>query len=368
MMMHGRKSIAGICTMLLFTAASLAGPPQYAVIDLGTLGGTASRASGLNDLGQVTGWSQTAAGGDDRAYYWSPETGMLNLGTLGGTRSLAYDINNAGQVVGQAKLSSGFWRGFMWQLSTGITDLGTPSGTIDSVARALNGSGQAVGFAYPSSGNPRALRRVGNSWQTLPTLGGTYGAGQAINAAGHVVGSAGMAGDALKDAVMWDGGVVNDLGRLPGWSWASGLDINDFDEVVGWSGHNYDMDGHAFRWSGGVMSDLGTLGGSTSRAYAINNAGLVTGASMTASGAQWHAFLYYDDVMYDLNDLVLNAPGWEILDAQDINASGQIVGNVLIGGQIHAYLATPIPEPGALALLAAGAIFVLGRRATPRDS
>src|SRR5256885_15019294 len=47
------------------------------------------------------------------------------------------------------------------------------------------------------------------------------------------------------------------------------------------------------------MTDLGTLGGSSSSGYGINDAGQVTGESLTASGER-HAFLWDKGTMTDL--------------------------------------------------------------------
>jgi probable HAF family extracellular repeat protein len=104
--------------------------------------------------------------------------------------------------------------------------------------------------------------------------------------------------------------------------------------------------------------DLGTLGGSNSYAFGINNHGDVVGSSETPK-CEFHAFVYADGGMTDLNDYVELDTGWVLQYASDINDRGQILAgaiNVRDTARFleRGYLLTPAPHPESLLLLVAG--------------
>jgi probable HAF family extracellular repeat protein len=69
--------------------------------DLGTQG-VSSYATGINNLGEVVGYS--GGGGLESAFLWTSSNGGQSLGTLGGSLSIALAINDTGQVVGYSTL------------------------------------------------------------------------------------------------------------------------------------------------------------------------------------------------------------------------------------------------------------------------
>ncbi len=104
-----------------------------------------------------------------------------------------------------------------------------------------------------------------------------------------------------------------------------------------------DITFHAFLWADGQMTDLGTLGGPTSIAADVHDSGPMVGWSDMPDGLQpQHAFVYAGGEMADLNTLIPAGTGWELTFALAVNAVGQIVGRGEIGGEDHAYLATPV--------------------------
>jgi|ERR1700674_3226283 probable HAF family extracellular repeat protein len=59
---------------------------DYAVLDLGTLGGTFATALGVNNKGWVTGFANLAGDQNHHAFLWVKGVKM-DLGTLGGPNS-----------------------------------------------------------------------------------------------------------------------------------------------------------------------------------------------------------------------------------------------------------------------------------------
>jgi probable HAF family extracellular repeat protein len=143
-----RKLSTAAVLITVAAALAIAQPKSQplTIIDLGTLGGSEANATGINDRGQVVGYSNTTTGAI-HAFLWEDGT-MTDLGTLpGGIQSQAYAINSRGQIVGGGSDASGDMRAVRWEDST-IVDLGTLPGGRLSQALAINNRGQVVGYNY----------------------------------------------------------------------------------------------------------------------------------------------------------------------------------------------------------------------------
>jgi probable HAF family extracellular repeat protein len=122
-------------------------------IELGTLGGASSTAYGINDAGQVVGFSQNSGDGAKHAVLWNGSN-PTDLGAFG-LESQARDINNAGQVVGYSGTIGGLQRrATLWNGIHAI-DLNQfldadmfGAGWVLEIAQGINESGWITAQAY----------------------------------------------------------------------------------------------------------------------------------------------------------------------------------------------------------------------------
>lgn len=164
-----------------------------AVHDLGTLGGAASFAHGINNLGQVVGYAQNS-GGQFRAFLYSNGS----MSDITGAPSIARAINDQGQIVGQFN-NNGQNQAFLYS-DGAVRGLGI-SGEAFSTALGLNGLGQVVGQFKTNSNSPKAAFMFSEDVRyTLDDLATSFMAGalgtgfvslsiaSGINDAGQIVG------------------------------------------------------------------------------------------------------------------------------------------------------------------------------------
>jgi probable HAF family extracellular repeat protein len=351
--------------------------PLYSVIDLGTLGGATSFGYGINDLGQVTGYSNVASG-KGHAFVYTPGTGMADLGTYGNkSESFGYGINAAGRVAGTASSPGGQATAVRYTSGTGYQDLGN-LGYPSSQGRAINDSGQVAGYAAIPGAALHAFRYTdGVGLADLGTLGGSTSHGYDINAGGQVVGSS-TAANGFEHAFRYAEGVgMVDLGALAAANLIStAFGINDLGQVTGYvrtaGGGRY-----SYLYTDGdtTLHNIGNLAGKSFQdGNALNNAGWVVGSAWSGQegDATSVAFLYTaTDGTLNLNTLLDGSgTGWSLRSATAISNTGYITGyGVNALGQTHAFLLAPqaVPEPATLATLGVAALALVGRRRSGRS-
>ena len=224
----------------------------------------------------------------------------------GGPGGSAGGINDLGEVVGVFS----DWTGFLWRNGV-ITNLGQLGGGSSS-GSDINNAGQVVGWSHST----------------------------------HVTELGPMA-----HAFLWQNGVMTDLGVLPGGadeSWAAA--INNLGQIVGTSGRTdpetYEQTYRSFLYEYGTMKAL-PVPSSENYAVDINDSGVVVGTMRAGGGmSPWHAYIYADGVVTNLNSLIPAGSGLHLLYANGINNAGQIVGAAYDSrASYHAFLLTPV-APG----------------------
>src|SRR5215216_5426029 len=388
----------GLFGVGLRTADTQSAPSYYKVEDLGTLGGSRSYASAINDSGEVVGSSNLAGDQNNRAFLYK-DGKMTDLGTLGGTSSEAKGINKSGQVVGWSDNSSGERRAFIYDSANGMKDLNdsipADSGWSIYEGAGINDKGQIVASSWgntqsdpnivcdywywsgPAAGAALVLSPTTTGdyeVQDLGNLGGYYSRATSINNSGKVVGFsyADPCGgeqpffyDESADPKMWglsmhEASGLNNTGKVVGYTWyftENDMDCtnNDCHRAV-----IYDSATKQKQVLGtlGTGDTYGTIG---SEAYGINDSGKVVGLSGIGDGFHhWvsgsgpaYGFIYDStNGMKDLNSLIPADSGWTIHEARAINNNGQIAATGYKDGVgQHALLLTPTsshtpPPPG----------------------
>jgi len=181
--------------------------------DLGMLSeSTSCSPYGINNLGRVVGQCIVSPY-LSRAFIW--ENGMMrDLGSLGGNHNAAKGINDAGQVIGYSYDSSNTHaHAFVWEYGI-ITDLGSLYGDYSSEAFDINRRGQIVGYGYDQWMRQRAV-----IWEinTAPLANAgpdqtvAAGAGCTANATLNGSGSTDPDGDALTYSWTYSKGAASGL-------------------------------------------------------------------------------------------------------------------------------------------------------------
>ena len=302
---------------------------------LATLGGDFSEAGGINDNGQVVGFSHTATG-ESHAFITGPDgVGMRELGTS--NYSLATDINNAGQVVGESG-GDAFITG---PDGTGMRNIGT-LGSSGSYAAGINDAGQVVGYSHVGDTNVVHAFITGPNgmgMRDLGTLGGADSYANAINDAGQVVGFSSLTATEKLHAFITgpEGKGMVDLRPTDVQSDSAAIAINDVGQAVGYvasgrlppTGFMTEPDG-----VGRIPVEIPDMGGVGFPIFNdINDAGQVVGYTeiLGTPGPQgvWsrHAFVTGPNgVGVTFIDSLVNLPDGVILTgAHLINNAGQVI-------------------------------------------
>jgi probable HAF family extracellular repeat protein len=383
---------AAVPTQLAAQAAPAEGrlPSHYRVINLGTLGGTYSSGNTINNAGVAMGNANVTGDTAGHATVWVYGL-KFDLGTLGGANSTIYwpNRNDFGKFAGISEVANLDPLGEQFSCPvffplTGhscaafLTQWGVMSqlptlGGNNSIGAGINNQGVVVGWAENNVQDPtcthpnQVLQFRAVAWgpnpdqiqELVPLPGDPDSAATAINDAGQAVGISGICSIAIggysaEQMVVWENGNPHKIPDLGGKGWNTPVVINRFGQVAGFSDRPGDVVGgvlgfnaHAFFWTRDHQTqDLGVLpvpGDNTSQATGMNDFGQVIGVSFPSS----HAFLWQNNKMEDLTNLVGISNNLMLVSTGDINDRGEITGQACVvsggvcGSELVAVLLLP---------------------------
>ena len=353
---------------------------SYSLTKLGILpGGSFSYGNAVNDSGQVAGQSNSnpsgdSSGGNQQATLYSG--GVLS--SLSTASSSGNAINADGQITGIADTSApggvSVNQAYIYssQNGTGTTTYLPSFGGNFSEGYGINNSGQVVGSSEDANNNSRAfLYSNSNLIDVDKILGGGTNFNNSV--ANGISNNGKITGSVYGDyAYTYDSktGAVNFLPSLrdpsptdPNQGFGSvGNSINDSGQVTGYNITSVGTEHAVFYGSDGTLTDLtpGLADNVSSFGQSINASGQVVGEIVPgAPFTNPNAFLYSNGVLTDLNTLIAPNSGFDLLYANSISDNGYITGFGFSDGHTQGYLLTPVPEAATSMSLGLG-ILCLG--------
>ncbi|MBB2911459.1 putative membrane protein [Streptosporangium becharense] len=262
-----------------------------------------SGALGINEAGDVAGWSSTSSGGTSgRALVWRADGSVIDLQPGDGGAG-AFDVNDTGQVLGHTRSAGVIW------------DRG--------IAVPLPADYAGSGLSYHDENNQIRPPRINESG----AVAGGYALGREPDGTVRDTGP-----------MLYADGVLTKLpGTVEGCATTGGRasDLNDTGLVVGTlrcGRYENTRTKRAYVWRDGVATDLGA-----GEATGVNDHGVIVGSEPDdAINVQKPPVMWIDGVKYPLSG-VLSRPGCPrdgrqttqpcvgIGNVLDVNESGQIL-------------------------------------------
>jgi probable HAF family extracellular repeat protein len=304
---------------------------RYHYVELGTLGGTYSWSTGINNWGQVVGVSETE-NGKFRAFLSTAKKMKQLKSREDDLFSVAWSINDRGQTVGFSLSSGSQRRALLWD-DTGLHELETFGGN-ESDAFSINRHGEIVGWASVPDDTQKIIHAALWNSKGLTDINpftSDFSVASSINKSGDMVGSY-ETSEGLLRAILWNHEGIHKLGTLGGEE-SEAYWISDKGEIVGWCDLPKGV-WHACLWTPrGDVVDLGALEGLYSEALSINDRGDIVGTYYFGTDlAEARAFLWTKkDGMQDLSALVDLPDGVFVVHANSINDFGWIAGTNSMG-------------------------------------
>ncbi len=382
-----RVALSAAAAFLAVTSTTaLTAAPAYRLTKLapaGTSNSSAARAISANGNIVGEGFPSINATGQTAISYGNVSAlASVYLPSIANpTTTFVRGVNNSGVAAGTAQDAT--TGGFVPILTStgGLTVLTPISGYNNGGATGINNSGGVVGYslvtgAFAGEGTarprPGALTQQATIWNggVASALANPFGnfnsLATAINASGQVAGVANKgASQATSRAVIWNGGVATEL-AVGANQRSTARSISSIGSVAGRRDSLLDGTYIGSVWAaGGSQYDLAAVGAGcdVSDLRGINASGTAVGFSQTSSatcgvngtiGTLWQ-FNGSSYTGFDINSLVINLGGWNLFAPQGINDNGQIVGFGFDEfGNNRGFLLTAVPEPATWAMLIGG--------------